>query len=301
MEFSEIGQEVNDENIDEDIKGPSPDQLWKWYMEVEGRFIEYCEYVPLREEHYKVWSLKLASIIIEICSILDSFFKVGSSWLFDYPEIDSSKFTDERRKIEGDKPNIYIWKKVYDAFYGLNEKKIHVIPLRKSVCPFGSWKNGSELEWWNAYNDIKHDRFRELEKASLENTLFALASLFLAIVVHVPIKPYLFDIGIIEFRGLIDPCTNYRCLDMLLRKEPAIIYRDSSIIASTSLFSYEYQKTGHSQYVPIGGRLVGGLAGWQTSKIWPECEQECIGKIWRECYRKSPEFDSILKATKSND
>ncbi|KYK31254.1 MAG: hypothetical protein AYK19_17075 [Theionarchaea archaeon DG-70-1] len=86
MESSEIGQEVNDENIDEDIKGPSPDQLWKWYTEV------------------------------------DSFFKVGSSWLFDYPEIDSSKFTDERRKIEGDDTNIYIWKKVYDAFYGLNEK-----------------------------------------------------------------------------------------------------------------------------------------------------------------------------------
>ena len=261
----------------------SPSQLWSWYMEVEGRFNEYCEYVPLKEEHYKVWSLKLASIIIEICSILDSFFKAGSFWLFNYPELDSSKFIDERKAIEADKTNIYLWKKVYDTFYGFSEKEVHVIPLRKSIYPFKKWKNGSELEWWDAYNEVKHDRFRKLEAASFGTALCALAGLFLAIIVHVPNKPYLFDIDVIEYRGLSNLVLNYWCKDMLLRKEPAIIYGDVSIIASTSLFSYEFQKSSH--HIPIGGRLVGGIARWPTDKIWPECEQECVGKFYAECYR----------------
>ncbi|MBU7045429.1 MAG: hypothetical protein HXS54_03250 [Theionarchaea archaeon] len=301
MESSEFGEEVNDGSYDEYPNDLPPDQLWRWYMEVEGRFNEYCEYVPLKEEHYKVWSLKLASIIIEICSILDSFFKVGSSWIFNYPEIESRKFGDEKKKIEADKTNIYIWKNIYDTFYSLSEKEIHVIPLRKSIHPFGKWKDGSELEWWKSYNVVKHDRFRELERASLETALFALAGLFLAIVIHVPIKPYLFDIGIIKFRGSSDPLLNCQCKDMLLRKEPAVIYRDDSIIASTSLFSYEFQKTGHSKYVPLGGRLRGGILAWPTDKIWPECKQECRGKIWPECYRDRPEFVSILNATRAPD
>ena len=300
MESLEIGEEVNDGNYDEDLRSPPPDLLWRWYMEVEGRFNEYCEYVPLKEEHYKVWSLKLASIIIDTCSILDSFFKVGSSWLFN-PEIDSSKFRDEKKKIEADKTNIYIWKNVYDTFYGFSEKGIHVIPLRKSIRPFGKWKDGSELEWWNAYNVVKHDRFRELERASLETTLFALAGLFLAIVIHVPIKPYLFDIDIIKFRGLDNPLLFCQCKDMLLRKEPAVINKFGSIFASTSLFSYEFQKTGHSKYVPLGGRLKGGPLEWPTHRIWPESRQECIGKIWPKCYRDRPEYVSILSATRSPD
>lgn len=50
-----------------------PSLLWERYQVVENRFMEYCEYVPLREEHFNVWSVRLAPFIIEICSMLDSF------------------------------------------------------------------------------------------------------------------------------------------------------------------------------------------------------------------------------------
>jgi hypothetical protein len=249
-------------------------------MEVENRFNEYCEYVPLRKEHYGVWSLKLASIIIETCSILDSFFKAGSFWLFDYPGFENKEFSKEIKKVETDKTNICTWKRIFNSFYDFSAKEIHVIPLKESICPFNGWNENCPLEWWDTYNEVKHDRFRKLEKADFEIALHALAGLFLAIVLHVPNKMYLYNTGIIKYKGTLAE-TSYHCADMFLRKEPVIMKGNDQIIANTSLFSYKYQEKILNRVLSKASRK-GGIVTWPSDRLWPECKKECH---YVECYR----------------
>lgn len=262
-----------------------PSLLWERYQGVENRFIEYCEYVPLREEHFNVWSVKLASLIIEICSMLDSF--LGASrdcqLFLCESEFSNSSLSEFRGALENSNPKIGCYKKVYNSFYDMGRKEILVKPLRQSICPFEDWNNDSTLWWWTNYNKVKHHRFTELERSNLKTVLYALGGLFLAIVIHVPNKKYLYDIDIIKYKGLTSPLSSHWCLDMLLRKEPAILRSKASIMAADSLFSYEYQT--YSPRLPQPQRLTGGTIRWPTDELWPHCKQECIGAFYRECYR----------------
>jgi len=52
-----------------------------------------------------------------------------------------------------------------------------------AVSPFQSWQNGySRLGWWQAYNELKHDRFSHQKQGTLEHAVNALAALFLTII-----------------------------------------------------------------------------------------------------------------------
>lgn len=251
-----------------------PKISWNWYNEIENRFNEYCEYVPITRRHFKVWSLKLASLTIETCSILDSFFKSGISHLIrQNPVFQSTEYQEERKSVSQDKPNIWVWKRFYNTYYELSKKGIQVIPLRKTIYPFKEWEITRNPSWWETYNDIKHDRFKNLEKATLKSTLCALGGLFIALIIHIPNKIFLYENDIIKLTGLHTQ-HNYRCADMLLRKEPILLYDRDHVIASTSLFAYKYQKTRFSQYIPSGG--------WPSDKLYPECKDECT---YTECYR----------------
>jgi len=159
--------------------------------------------------------------------------------------------------LENKYPDIRDWKQIYNEFYCLSKKKVSVHPLRDSISPFRGWNDGPNLEWWTTYNDLKHNRFTKLENANFKTALHALGGLFLTIIIHVPNKKYLYDIGVIEYMGLLNPVVNYWCADMFLRKEPIIASGNTSIIASTSLFSYEFKKTSPSLPRPV--ILTGGV------------------------------------------
>lgn len=45
--------------------------------------------------------------------------------------------------------------------------------------PFHAWKNNSPLTWYQAYNETKHDRLHNFERASLENLIDAYSGLFI--------------------------------------------------------------------------------------------------------------------------
>lgn len=55
-------------------------------------------------------------------------------------------------------------------------QKVIVINTAIELTPYENWTNVS-LAWWKAYNSVKHSR--QLNQASMENILNALAALFL--------------------------------------------------------------------------------------------------------------------------
>src|SRR5690606_38691497 len=50
--------------------------------------------------------------------------------------------------------------------------------IQKKISPFENWKNNKSIEWYDAYNKSKHDRFNKFEEANLKYLLHAFAGLF---------------------------------------------------------------------------------------------------------------------------
>lgn len=51
-------------------------------------------------------------------------------------------------------------------------------PGRKLIKPFDEWNNSHSLTWYQDYNQVKHNRHVEFERASLENLLLAIAGVY---------------------------------------------------------------------------------------------------------------------------
>ncbi len=63
------------------------------------------------------------------------------------------------------------------GFYKINLKVWH--PTEKTFQPFREWSEGSHsLAWYQAYNAVKHDRYKNFKMASLDNVLTAISSLY---------------------------------------------------------------------------------------------------------------------------
>ena len=51
------------------------------------------------------------------------------------------------------------------------------------LCPWSNWQNNKKPDWWDAYNNVKHDRHKKYSDANLKNVLNSVAGL-LVLVLH---------------------------------------------------------------------------------------------------------------------
>lgn len=51
-------------------------------------------------------------------------------------------------------------------------------PGPKSLFPFSNWKHSHSLDWYNDYNEVKHNRFLNFKNASLVNVINAVAGVY---------------------------------------------------------------------------------------------------------------------------
>src|SRR5262249_43996903 len=49
------------------------------------------------------------------------------------------------------------------------------------IQPFSDWAPKNSPFWWKAFTDLKHDRMTNFKKASLRNTIYALAAVFIIV------------------------------------------------------------------------------------------------------------------------
>jgi hypothetical protein len=57
-------------------------------------------------------------------------------------------------------------------------------PWMNAICPFGEWEQSSptrSLDWYHAYNSVKHDREQNFAKASLLHAIKAVAAVYVMI------------------------------------------------------------------------------------------------------------------------
>lgn len=136
-------------------------EYWRLYCLLEKRFGEITRYVELAEDNYSTYSLELVSLLREIGSEIDVIMKVLCG-------IDDNSRADM---------NTYS-KKILEKYLDICERKVSGRGIK--ITPFMGWNKEEpaiSLEWWNAYNAIKHGRVTNFKKANLKNVFYALGAL----------------------------------------------------------------------------------------------------------------------------
>lgn len=144
------------------------------YLAVERSLEEVLRFIPYCAAHENVWSPVLADCIIDASHQLDSLWKVTarqSSCVAPTKELNIKDYFAYFGPAGGGSSIAGRWV----VFWGEE-----AVQLR----PFQPWDAGAyqKLPWWSAYTDLKHDRWQNIEKATLREAVAAVSALFLAIV-----------------------------------------------------------------------------------------------------------------------
>jgi len=138
-------------------------------LSAEAALKEAMRYVPYGKEHHGVWSPAFTRIILDAASQVDSVWKAVAKQLCLPRAGDRMTISDH-----------------FDEFGALVAKERVVFFGGSPPCaltPFGSWQNGySRLDWWEAYNLLKHDRFSHQSQAKREHAVNAVAALLLTVI-----------------------------------------------------------------------------------------------------------------------
>jgi len=143
------------------------------FISVERMLSEFLETIPYCKAHEAVWSQKLGTILIESCRQLDSFWRACARLsAYTRPKPDITNFFE------------YFGPTVATRWIVFWSNEGHRIE------PFAEWSkaagfNGSDylsVDWWKAYNDVKHDALVNQQEATLGRAVRAIGGFFLAIV-----------------------------------------------------------------------------------------------------------------------
>lgn len=131
---------------------------------MEHEFLDIMDYIELVPENYSVYSIKLMQLLLSIGSEFEAVLK----------EICST--TEKSRTSMMDYAPV-----IFRRYPKLLLQKICVVNKSITLAPFAGWnleQPAKSLEFWNAYNDVKHHRTERYSKASFGAVLNALAALF---------------------------------------------------------------------------------------------------------------------------
>jgi hypothetical protein len=171
---------------------------WFMYSKLEKDFLETTSYVALETGHCSVWSEKFGELLTRTGDLVDSFFRL----MISSKSLDGEKLVqDLRQKIMTKKaedpdwfPKISDFRVTFNPIFRFSDAEVDanygLTPYGK-LHPFRNFDTQSP-PWWEPYNKVKHEIFQEMEKkATLENSLNALAALFVLIILHKESQSYL--------------------------------------------------------------------------------------------------------------
>lgn len=129
---------------------------------------DVVEVLPYSDEHLDVWSPHLVTVLLEACSQLDSLWKAKFRQAGSRSK-DQSNIHDYFDRFGSDVAHRWL------VFWGEHGVRVQ---------PFSPWADAATykpLDWWKAYNDVKHDRLANRRQAKLRHAVDAVAGLFVAI------------------------------------------------------------------------------------------------------------------------
>jgi len=141
------------------------DSCWNYFLKLESDFYATARYLGASKTNDTTCSIEFAqqlvcinteceAILKKICKRIDS--KNPAANMGHYKRTLLQKF-----------PKIY-------------NEAIRIDAFGRTIQPFVGWNlTHGRLDWWNAFQDVKHQRENNIEKANLINTLNALSALMI--------------------------------------------------------------------------------------------------------------------------
>ena len=142
---------------------PLDDSYWQYFLKLESDFHAATRYIACSKTNDTTCSIEFAQQLVCISTECEAIFKK------------TCKIIDPKNPCT----NMGHYKQtILKRFPEIHKAPVHLDPFNLIVHPFAEWDNsGGRIEWWNAYQDIKHHRDSNFEKANLSNTLNALCAL----------------------------------------------------------------------------------------------------------------------------
>jgi len=147
-----------------DAVDPGIDPHWNYFLALDADLVVLSRYVEFAEANYKCYSLEMARILLAAAAEADVVCK----------QLCSS--TSKASKADG----IDAYREeLNEAYPGVARLVVQIPRFRLRLQPWRKWTTGkSNPIWWGAYNGLKHRRHTDYQGANLENTLDAVAGLY---------------------------------------------------------------------------------------------------------------------------
>ena len=141
------------------------DSYWHYFLKLESDFHATTRYIACFATNDTTCSIEFAQQLVCISTECEAIIKK------------ICKIIDPKNKAV----NMGHYKRtILHKFPEIHKAPVRLDSPHRTVHPFAEWNNsGGRLEWWNAYQDVKHHRDSNFEKANLKNTLNALCALLI--------------------------------------------------------------------------------------------------------------------------
>lgn len=145
---------------------------WNYYLYLEEDFIKLTRYISIHSNNYKTFSDEIHKQLLSVAMEFENINKEINKEL-------GNKLNDRCNIVEFGK---WLFDSVIDyenivIEIKFSKENLILNPFKKEKF---KEKNGKEIEqipWWRAYNQIKHDRYKNYIDVNFEHLLNALAAL----------------------------------------------------------------------------------------------------------------------------
>jgi hypothetical protein len=170
-----------------------------YYLELQRRMFDVFRYVSCHEKNFRVHSIILESLLVDVCSFFDSLCQTlvrekvtqGHTFKNQIPKLNDKvngniefNFGDYRALFESE---FLLSGRVLDLvrYEGVSHARRESLDPKTvigfPVEPFREWPKADSSPWWRAFTDLKHDRLKNFHQATLENCIYAMAAVFVVL------------------------------------------------------------------------------------------------------------------------
>ncbi len=136
-------------------------RYWHYYIVLESDLLACRRYVEFSPQNLGTFSLEFMHLLFATCSEAEIVLKTLCARL--------------GKKNVG---NIVQYKATVEPNLKISTFTVQNLVTSNTVSPFSEWRTVDSLLWWDAYNNVKHNRSGKFEQATLQNCMNALAGLF---------------------------------------------------------------------------------------------------------------------------
>jgi hypothetical protein len=164
----------------------TPDSIlphWNYFLALENDLEAVSRYIEFCPDNFNTYSIELAHLLMSaasevdtlakcICRILDP--KANPKNINDYRAIIKAAEDSETYGFGGRGKRHIVKEEDRHRLSGL---KIYLARYGLELSPWESWAKNANPDWWHSYNNVKHQRNRYFNQASLKNALHAVGAL----------------------------------------------------------------------------------------------------------------------------